>query len=68
MCDFSLGDPKWIEDLDAFATDVLGVVHKGEIPFLQGTFGLLLIVVTKYIFWLFIKRYFGVRAKMVRIS
>jgi hypothetical protein len=68
MCDFSLGDPKWIEELDAFATDVAEVVHKGEIPFLQGTFGLLLIVVTKYIFWTFIKRYFGVRAKMVRFS
>lgn len=65
MCHFSLGDPKWIEDSDAFPTDVAGVFYKGEIPFLQGAFGLLLIVV---FFGLSSKNIFGVRAQMVSFS
>jgi hypothetical protein len=43
MCDFSLSYPKWVED-----PDVATIVKKEEIPFLQGTFGFLLIVATKY--------------------
>jgi hypothetical protein len=48
MCDFSLGYPKWVEDPDLFSADVATIVKKEEIPFLQGLFGFLLIVDTKY--------------------
>ena len=52
MCDFSLGYPKWVEDPDQFAADVATIVKEEESPFLQGTFGFLLIVATKYFIWL----------------
>jgi hypothetical protein len=52
MCDFSLGYPKWVEDPDQFAAEVATIVKKEDISFLQGTFGFLLIVATKYFVWL----------------
>jgi hypothetical protein len=46
-------------DVDGFAAEVGNIVLKKELPFLQGSFGLLLMLVIKYWIWPFSKYLWG---------
>jgi hypothetical protein len=49
MVFFYLGEPRWVAiDVDGFAAEVGDIVLEKELPFLQGTFGLLFVIVAKY--------------------
>ncbi len=47
-CDFLMVRQKTIPGADAFASEVAGMVSAEELPFLRGTFGVLLIATIKY--------------------
>jgi hypothetical protein len=57
MFSFYLGQPRLVEvDLDGFAAEVGAIVLEGESTFLnKGTFGLLCVVVVRYLGWPLLK-------------